>query len=369
MTVHLTSGLNSAAADTIKQQQSQDGETISAVKMKQPRAIAQENKAAAFAAAQSLPPPKTQTTVRENSQNTQAATGYGLSDAIAKLDADPDYQRLKANLDLLRQLDGPGGLAAIDLQFGGFFGLGRADGQIDWKNIEDAAHDMASPAREAANMLLGNPHLFHMIDSNSDGSITTAELKAAIARLKEEKTAMEDGVKMSNQPSSPPPKSNDAGSTASGASGNGGNGGTGATGSAGNTRNTGNTNSAGNTAGTAGTTAPDKANEQTSQSQLEAMKKKAAPPYEFNLTATDTQGKLDQTTRFLDDWQTKLQDEMFLAASKGDNATVTALQGQLARLQMAQQALQQMQQQLFTMMSNMMKMYGDMAMTAVNNSR
>ncbi len=348
------SNTGSPRIDTTQTSQAEQAEHSAPTKKTEPRPVKVDQHVILSILA-GLPQPQrpAETTPRENAQSSAAATGYA-DELKAKLAADPDYRLYSDQIAKLRTLLDANGLDSIDAAFGDWLGGGKNDGLIDWDNIQHAAADENAPGHAVAVMLSNNPGLFQLIDADDNKLISAKEVRAAIDGLKAKLKEIEKEIKESM-----PPPPTQATTQAGGTTGNAGG-------------SSGASESSGSTAGSSqagGTKAAPKDGEQSSTAKYDELKKKAAPPYALELTATDTQGKLDQTGKYLDDWQASLQDQIFKAASEGDNATVTALQAQLSRIQMAQQALQQMQQQMFTMMSNMLKMYGDMAMTAINNSR
>lgn len=278
------------------------------------------------------------------------ANGYA-PDAMAELQKNPTYQSLQADAAVLKALEDGNGLGDIDRMYGGWFGAGLNDGKINLGNVTAAAND----GLESAKYFLNNSRLFHEMDADGDGCVSAAELHAFYAGVKDQIAKMETGAKEcaaatdnlgKGQGDGPgiAKTATSKGSTAGTSKGSGG-------------------ASQDSASGTSGTSASrSKAEKETD------LEKALAPPYDFKSKSKDPEGRLNDANQYLGDYADKLQNELIDAAASGDTARTQALQAKLAKITMCQQMLSQLQQQLYTQTSNMMKLYSDMAMTAIRNA-
>ncbi len=65
----------------------------------------------------------------------------------------------------------------------------------------------------------------------------------------------------------------------------------------------------------------------------------------------------------------KLDEEITAANTAGDTAKASSLQAQKAKMMLCLQSMMELQKQQFEMMSNLSRMFSDMAKTAINNIR
>lgn len=261
--------------------------------------------------------------------------------ALEALKQDPDYQQILSELDFFKGIED--GFYAIDAQFGGTLWSGLRDGKIDIGNIQDAAADASSPGYAAAQKLLQNPKLLSKLDSDGDGCYSKAELSKVITDLKTTKTQKETDARAA---ASPPPPAPAPGGTAPPPLPPGG-------------KPPGPTPSP--TPGSGDSAPPDTAEEyKFNPADLEIKQFKSSATGTGELLA-DSLGHVQSEIERLTDLKAKA-----LAAGKPEDAA--KIDVQINKMNMCLQMVMSSMQQNQTMLSNIAKMWSDMAMTAIRNT-
>jgi hypothetical protein len=253
----------------------------------------------------------------------------------------------------------------------------KGDLVIDYGNIQKAADD----GMVGAQQLLNNMRLFRDIDSDGNGQLTAGELKNLYASVRAQIAKMEADAKAGASGTATPGQTF-LGRNLVNPDGHlkvGGDDGT----TIGTARNPGSSSGAHSPGGTTSTSAPrttddpkkaDDSKKTDGTSGTDKEKKAAEvdkalePPYPYKPKAKDPEGRINEANQYLEDYVDKLQQGLADAAAEGDTAKSQAIQAKLTKITMCQQMIAQLQQQLFTQASNMLKLYGDMAMTAIRNS-
>jgi hypothetical protein len=261
--------------------------------------------------------------------------------ALEDLKQDPEYQKVVSQLAFFEDIEQ--GFFAIDAQFGGWFGSGLRDGIIDIGNIEAAAKDPCAPGYEAARKLLQHPELLARLDRDSNGLFTKEELWTFIADLKQRKLTMEKEARAQAMPPAPPPSPSASGTPPPPDAG--------------------------------GRPPPETS---TSSTQGTEAKEGQEPPYEFKAsdleirpfrsTATDTGDLLADAMGHVQSEIERLTELKAKALAAGKPEDAAKIDAKIAKMNMCFQMVMSAMQQHQTMMSNIAKMWNDMAMTAIRNT-
>jgi hypothetical protein len=252
-----------------------------------------------------------------------------------KLDADPQYQGTSKQLDLLdKSLDA---FTFTEAHYGGFIG-GTNDGKLDKGNIEAALkHDpielggskMPPEMREALRAVWNNPELkakiLAMMDAKG-GLITLQDLIQMRDGLRKAKTDTESQVRAGVTGQQPP------------------------------------TQSAPPTSGTGDTKRP--------PSDWKEPDIKPFPPSKQPGTGGAIENLSNATTALqgqIDSMANELAEAM--SANPRDEAKIQKLNTAIAKAQQSLQMLVNLQKSLMEMLSNLTKMWSDIAKTAINNMR
>lgn len=108
-------------------------------------------------------------------------------DPLASLKNDADYQETCSQLEFFQSIKQ--GFYLIDQQFGGDLWTGLSDGKINMGNIQAAAGDASAPGYEVAKKLLQHPELLvRLLDG---GDYSGAKLDEVITSLKGDKSTKE----------------------------------------------------------------------------------------------------------------------------------------------------------------------------------
>lgn len=271
----------------------------------------------------------------EGGRDTVAQQPVGYSDipfvVQDRLATDREYQDAKKLLELVLQLEDGQGLYFIDQQFGGLLGEGLGDGLISMADIKAAAADPAAPGHEAAKMLLRNPRLVSLLDPDGNGCISAESLRALADELKAQVYGKEADVEAQILAERGAP----AGSAGGAAVGE---------------------------AGEAGALEAEAAVDETGR---EAEASGAATPRPAPSTKPGVEGASENLANAAD-W---LQQEMLRLANEAaaHPEKATALNQQIAMMQAQLQAIMNLMNQLTTLMSNLSKLWSDIAMNSIRN--
>lgn len=283
------------------------------------------------------------------SADAQSAAGSGsegyatppqdpVKKALEELKQDPEYTKLLSQIAFFEGIER--GFHAIDAQFGGAFWSGLRDGKIDIGNIEAAARDSSSSGHEVAKKLLQSPELLSKLDRNSDGLYTKEELQAVLDELKSAKATMEKDARAA---ASPPAAPQAGGSTSAPPTG-------------------GEQTPPVTTAPTPGTEAR---NGEESEYQFKTADLEIRP---FRSSATGTGELLADSMGHVQSEIERLTNLKAKALAAGKPEDAAKIDVQINKMNMCLQMVMSAMQQQQTMLSNIAKMWSDMAMTAIRNT-
>ncbi|GMU58633.1 MAG: hypothetical protein AMXMBFR34_03960 [Myxococcaceae bacterium] len=293
--------------------------------------------------APAAPPPPTPSADAQQSfaDTTQGYANPPAQDPIKKaledLKQDPDYQQILSELAFFEGIED--GFYAIDAQFGGSCWSGLRDGKINIGNIEAAAADASSPGHAAAQKLLQNAKLLSKLDSDGDGLYSKAELSKVIADLKTNKTQKETDVRAA---ASPPPPAPAPGTTAPPPP----------------------------PGGKPPTTSPPPGSGDSATGTTEEYKFNPADLEikQFKSSATGTGELLADSLGHVQSEIERLTDLKAKALAAGKPEDAARIDAQINKMNMCLQMVMSSMQQNQTMLSNIAKMWSDMAMTSIRNT-
>ena len=93
-----------------------------------------------------------------------------------------------------------------------------------------------------------------------------------------------------------------------------------------------------------------------------------APLHEFTPFRSDKTNPFERTADAIGHWQNEIDKLSQQIAQEKDPGKLAALQAQMSKASNVLQSMMSLMQQLQTMMSNIAKMWSDMAMTAIRNT-
>jgi hypothetical protein len=246
-----------------------------------------------------------------------------IDEAMSALREDPDYASKVELRDQLSSLKSA--FNELEARFGG---LGGPDFKLSWDDVNFAAihrdRGASAQALALADFLLENKDLFAAMDKNGDGMIEPGDISAKLKELSQSISKMEFDAKKSARV--PKTEAGD-GTTRAGTDGAG-------TGGTGGTNNT----------------------------------KADAPLHEFTPFRSEKTDPVERTADAIGHWQNEIDKLSNLIAKEKDPGKLAALQAQMSKASNVLQSMMSLMQQLQTMMSNIAKMWSDMAMTAIRNT-
>ncbi|MDX2014860.1 MAG: hypothetical protein SFW67_31985 [Myxococcaceae bacterium] len=235
------------------------------------------------------------------------------------------------------------------------------DKRFSWSEIENLA-TRSTTVKEAARWVLDNWNSF---SKNWAGDITSEELLRWISSLRKKNTELSQQLR-TERPVPPEPTPPSLGTAPGGAP------------PPGNASPPGNPSPPGNASPQPGTNQapitgdggqPTKPPELT-PSEFRAKSLKNSIAYgEFSSTATTPDGRMQDGLRFCQGKLDALQNDLVEAGARGDQAAISLINAEIAKFQAGLSALMQMMKQQQEMLSNMSKMFNEMAMSSIRNMR
>lgn len=287
-------------------------------------ASTQPNDASSVSNGHSQPPAPPPRASQDAKKAGPSGDGYGVEDANKKA-VEQALKELRESPEYRSKWEQQEALAQLMSEFAGLeakWGNGGTDGLLSWDDIKCAVlnRDRGTSKAEMAlaDFLYENRELFTSIDKDGDGLIDKSELKSMLRTLQADLHTMEANAK------------------------------SGATDTA-----------------KEGKKADDKSDDKKVEDGKADPTKDAKP---FESSATDPGERMADAVGHLQSEIDRLQTEMANATAEGRTGDAQKYQAQIAKLQMCQQMAMSAMQQYTNMMSNIAKMWSDMAMAAIRNT-
>lgn len=258
------------------------------------------------------PPPKPSADAKDCGAS---GSEYAIDKALADLNADPAYRE---------KWEWQEGLGALQSEFAELeakWGKGGADGLMSWDDIKWAAlnrdRGTSSGALKLADFLYANHELFKSIDGDGDGLISLSEIKGRMRSLQKEMHELEKTAKDAAGAKTEEKKTDDK------KTGNG---------------------------GSSGTTPP------------------GENPLELTPFVSDKTEPMERTTDAISHMQGEIDRLTIELTKTTDPGKLKAIEAQITKATMVMQTLMSSMQQMQQLMSNIAKMWSDMAMAAIRNT-
>lgn len=262
------------------------------------------------------PPPPTGSPAAD----ARAATN---TDPLASLKNDADYQETCSQLEFFQSIKQ--GFYLIDQEFGGIAGAGLSDGKINMGNIQAAAADSSAPGYEVAKKLLQHPELLaRLLDG---GDYSGAKLDEVITGLKGDKSQKETSAR----------------SDASGAA-------------------------AGQPDKYQGDSFADRHAEVQSGEATNGQKAADGDPTKLRPFTSDKTDPMDRSADAISFMQSEIDRLTTEMTNTQDPGKMKAIEAQITKASTIMQMLMSSMQQQQQLMSNIAKMWSDMAMAAIRNT-
>jgi len=282
-------------------------------------------------------------------------SGYA-SDPVAEVKNSKEYQDVKSALDTLQEALDDNAYAWLEETYqSGLWGFTCSDGNLTLDEVKFAARqtegdrNMDSSVVRFAKYLASHRELFSQIDTDSDGSITRQDILAFIADGKKKLQDMESAARSpAGAQGNPQPTAVDQAVPLTGATV------------------TPQTNSSQQPAGADHPVGSEQADAPTNDPKTPDGPP-PPPPKAPPSGKSGVEGASENLANGVDWLQQQIMDLSNYAQQHPEEAN--ALQGRITILNNQMQAMLNMQNQLMTMMSNMSKMFSDIAMNAIRNMR
>lgn len=291
----------------------------------------------------------------------RAAATPSVEDLMAR---DPEYRALRRKKDTLDELLNRNGFSQIDSTYGGpldplnIFGT-RGDGKISMDEVLRAA----KAGQRGAALLMEQPELVALLDWDKDGLLSIGELThvsvslqsriGELEKLLRSKFERERSAKLDDESTAGRARGHDPEDRPRSKS-----------------ESTGEVRASPSNTEAASEAAADtpKAQSTDKKGASKAKDKSSVPELPaFRPTSKTVDGRMHELNRNLDKHADALRDAMHEAAASGDKAAMEEASDRLSTVRLCQQTLAQLQQQIFTQASTLLKLYNDMAMSALRN--